>query len=98
MNCHQDAGHLELPGRWRIAHVAQETPALPLPALDYVLDGDSELRQVETELGVPPEAGHDGVLPAELHARFDALDGSAWPARRSGYRTSVSPPRSWISP
>ena len=30
---HADTGDLELPPRWVIAHVAQETPALPTPAL-----------------------------------------------------------------
>jgi ATP-binding cassette subfamily F protein 3 len=33
-----------------IAHVAQETPALPTPALEFVLDGDAELRQIEHDL------------------------------------------------
>ena len=38
-----DRGDIELPGRVRIASVAQETPALPGPALDFVLGGDAEI-------------------------------------------------------
>lgn len=36
--------------QWVIAHVAQETPALDTPALDYVLDGDAELRTLQAQL------------------------------------------------
>ena len=41
---------IDLPARWTLAHVAQETPAVPTPAIDYVLDGDRELRDVERAL------------------------------------------------
>ena len=77
---HQDAGDLDLPPRWVIAHVAQETPALPIPALDYVLDGDAELRQVERDLQAA-ETAHNGTRQAELHARFEAIDGYSARAR-----------------
>src|SRR6185312_4112713 len=35
-----DAGELEMSGKLRLASVAQETPALPDAAIDYVLGGD----------------------------------------------------------
>ncbi|MEE4378946.1 MAG: ATP-binding cassette domain-containing protein [Candidatus Competibacteraceae bacterium] len=76
----QDSGDLNLPAGWRIAQVAQETPALRIAAIDFVLDGDSELRRVEAELHAA-EAGNDGVQLAELHARLDALDGYSAQAR-----------------
>ena len=38
-----DAGDIGLPAKLRLASVAQETPALPDPAIDYVLGGDVEL-------------------------------------------------------
>jgi ATPase subunit of ABC transporter with duplicated ATPase domains len=66
--------------RWVIAHVAQETPALPTPALEFVLDGDAELRQIERDLHAA-EIAHDGTLQAELHARFDAIGGYSARAR-----------------
>ncbi len=77
---HQDTGDLDLPPRWTLAHVAQETPALPTPALDYVLDGDAELRQIERDLRAA-EATHDGARQAELHAHFDAIGGYSAHAR-----------------
>ncbi len=77
---HPDAGDLDRPPRWTLAHVAQETPALPIPALEFVLDGDAELRQIERDLQAA-EAAHDGTRQAELHARFDAVGGYSARAR-----------------
>ncbi|MBL8248671.1 MAG: ATP-binding cassette domain-containing protein [Candidatus Competibacter sp.] len=77
---HADVGDLELPPRWVIAHVAQETPALPTPALEFVLDGDAELRQIERDLH-EAEIAHDGTRQAELHAHFDAIGGYSARAR-----------------
>src|SRR5438552_1339632 len=42
-----DAGGVELPPKWTLAHVEQETPAVETPAIDYVIDGDRALREVE---------------------------------------------------
>ena len=75
---HQDAGDLELPPNYVIAHVAQETPALDMPALDYVLDGDLELRAIERELAA---SMHDGLKHAECLARLEHIDGYSAPAR-----------------
>ena len=47
---HSDAGELELPPHTVIAHVAQETPAVEQSALEYVLDGDRELRETQQKL------------------------------------------------
>lgn len=44
------AGDIALPPSWRISHVAQETPALPDSALDFVLQGDEPLQAIEREL------------------------------------------------
>ncbi len=71
---HPDAGDCRLPGAWTIAHVAQETPATDRAAIDYVIDGDRELRQVEQALQAS-EANHDGHRVAELHARLESIDG-----------------------
>ncbi len=77
---HTDTGEVELPPQWRIASVAQETPALARAALDYALDGDAELRVLERELAVA-EAAHDGLRIAELHDRLHAIDAYTAPAR-----------------
>ena len=73
-----DAGSIELPARWTLAHVAQETPAVASAAIEYVLDGDRELRDVERALAV---AGTDGAVLAELHHRFEAIGGYGARAR-----------------
>ncbi len=85
---HADRGDLEWPPNWVLAHVAQDTPALPDAALDFVLDGDSELRQIERDLAVA-EAHHDDADDANaageqiglLHSRLGEIDGYAAPAR-----------------
>ena len=73
-----DAGAIDLPPRWTLAHVAQETPAVSTPAIDYVLDGDRELRDVERALAM---ADHDGAQIAELHHRYEAIGGYGARAR-----------------
>lgn len=77
---HQDAGECSLPAAWVIAHVAQETPALNSSALDYALDGDKELRQLEVALA-DAEARHDGEAIGHLHDEMARIDGYAAPAR-----------------
>ncbi len=77
---HAEGGDLEIPAVWRIGHVAQDTPALPTPALEFVLDGDTELRAVEAAL-LDAEDAHDGHLIAELHTRLQDIDGYAAKAR-----------------
>ncbi len=71
-----DAGSIALPPSWTIAHVAQETPAVAVPAIDYVLDGDRELREIEGALAAA-ERDHslDGEALADLHHRFDDIGG-----------------------
>lgn len=77
---HSDAGDLELPPRITIAHVAQETPALAVPAIEYVIDGDRELRQLQQQLA-QAEADHDGTRIADIHAQLDHADGYSANAR-----------------
>jgi len=79
---HQDTGDLDIPSTWSIAHVAQETPALPVSALDYVLDGDVELRSIQRRLD-EAETTHDGHLIGELHTRLQEIDGYSATARAS---------------
>ncbi|MDP1605790.1 MAG: ATP-binding cassette domain-containing protein [Rhodocyclaceae bacterium] len=77
---HPESGDLEMPAVWRVGHVAQETPPLPAPAIEFVLDGDTELRAVEAGLAVA-EATHDGHRIAELHTRLQDIEGYAAKAR-----------------
>lgn len=77
---HPEQGDLEMPASWVVAHVAQETPALAMPAIEFVLDGDVELREIEAAL-VAAEANHQGELIAELHQRLSDIEGYSAKAR-----------------
>ena len=75
-----ESGTCSVPTHWRIATVAQETSALDRSALDFVLDGDDELRAIEQALADAERAG-DGTRLGELHERYAALDGYGAKAR-----------------
>ena len=70
---HADEGDVTYPPTWTVAHVAQETPALSRSALDYVLDGDVELRRLETQLAAAEEA-HDGNEMGRLHGELGRVE------------------------
>ena len=77
-----DAGAIDLPATWTIAHVAQETPPVDATAMDFVLDGDRDLRAVEASLvaaELDPE--HCGEALADLHLRYEAIGGYSARAR-----------------
>ena len=75
-----DSGDCYLPADWRIAHMRQEVDTLERIAVDYVLDGDVRLREVQREL-VGAEAAQDGAAQARLHAELDSADGYTADAR-----------------
>jgi ATP-binding cassette subfamily F protein 3 len=69
-----DAGALDVPAGLRIASVAQETPALPDAAIDYVLGGDVELAAALADEARAQVAG-DHAAAAAAHHRIDAMGG-----------------------
>jgi ATP-binding cassette subfamily F protein 3 len=69
-----DSGNFDRPPGLAIAHVAQELAETPVAALDFVLDGDRELREIERALAAA-ERVDDGVALGELHARYAAVGG-----------------------
>ena len=73
-----DGGNFTYPGNWQLAWVNQETPALSVPAMDYVIDGDREYRKLEAELNAANER-NDGHAIATVHGKLDAID--AWTIR-----------------
>ncbi|MDO6706205.1 ABC transporter ATP-binding protein [Photobacterium sp. 1_MG-2023] len=75
-----DAGQHSVPSHWELAWVAQETPALERPALEYVIDGDREYRQLEQSL-LAAEQADDGNKVALLHDKLDAIGGYSIKAR-----------------
>jgi len=71
-----DAGDVAVQSGYVLASVAQDEAPDPRAAVEFVLDGDRELRAVEAELAAA-EAAHDGARVGLLHARLEALDGYA---------------------
>jgi ATP-binding cassette subfamily F protein 3 len=69
-----DAGELDMPAKLRLASVAQETPALPDAAIDYVLGGDEELAAAMRD---EADAGDRGDMEAmaKAHHRIEELNG-----------------------
>ena len=79
---HLDEGDFSMPPGLEIAHVAQETPGTDRSALDYVIDGDQQLRRLQ-KLTQAAELADDGMKQAELHAALETIDGYTAQARAS---------------
>lgn len=75
-----DTGDLSMPASWSVATVRQETPSLEKSALDYVMDGDKEFRQLEQEL-TQARVDDDGNREATLINKIDSINGYSLPAR-----------------
>ncbi|MFB1015422.1 MAG: ATP-binding cassette domain-containing protein, partial [Alteromonadaceae bacterium] len=75
-----DTGDLSMPASWSVATVRQETPSLEKSALDYVMDGDKEFRQLEQEL-TKARVDDDGNREATLINKIDSINGYSLPAR-----------------
>ena len=71
---HADHGSVSIPESWVIAHVAQETPAVDIAAIDYVLQGDDEYMRLQQQLLIA-EADHDGHKQSEIHDKLAAING-----------------------
>jgi ATP-binding cassette subfamily F protein 3 len=70
-----DAGHFEMPGNLTVAHVAQELDAVERPAVEFVLDGDTELRALEARIATAEAGDHDGTKLANLYTQYAAIGG-----------------------
>src|SRR5690606_33118771 len=69
-----DRGDLDVPSRVRIASVAQETPSLPDPAIDFVLGGDDVIHAV-IKAEAEANAREDWEAVAEAHQKLAELGG-----------------------
>jgi ATP-binding cassette subfamily F protein 3 len=77
-----DAGEVHLPDDWVLAHVAQETPASDKSAVQYALDGDTELSALTRRIDTA-EQQQDGAALGQLHAQLNAIDGYSAHSRAS---------------
>src|SRR3990167_8348529 len=77
---HADSGDLDIPAQWKFAHVEQETPTYNKSALDFVLDGDTELRTLEEQLYIA-EQENNGLKMGALHEKMHIIDAYTAPSR-----------------
>jgi ATP-binding cassette, subfamily F, member 3 len=77
-----DDGELGLNPDDRIAHVAQESPNSSRSAVDFVMDGDIELREIQANIAADEANTGDGGEGVHiLYERMEAIDGFAAEAR-----------------
>ncbi len=81
-----ERGDISMPNGWVIAHVAQETPPSDQTAIDYAMDGDTELRSIEAALAAEtdspnPDPAKHGEILAHLYEQMEHVGGYAAPAR-----------------
>ncbi|MGB1029969.1 MAG: ATP-binding cassette domain-containing protein, partial [Pseudoalteromonas marina] len=69
-----DAGNCSIPKDWSIASVKQETPALEISAIDYVLQGHPEYYALRIALR-EAEQNNDGDTQAKVHIQLENMKG-----------------------
>lgn len=65
-----DKGDVKIPRDWVMAHVSQEAPANERPAIEHVLDGDEEWRDLDQKIQNPD---HPRFL--KFQSRYEEIDG-----------------------
>ena len=93
----QDAGDLSLPAGWRIASVEQEIHADERPAREFVIDGDTHLRELQARRAT---LGDDqGTQIAETEAAL--VEAGAWSAASRAEQLLAGlgfKPQEWMRP
>ena len=69
-----DSGDFSIQSGFVIAHVAQELAATEQAAIEFVIDGDKELRDIQQKIAQAEEK-HDGHRAAELYAELETIQG-----------------------
>src|ERR1700722_18166088 len=75
-----DKGEISLPAALKTAHVEQEVAASGRAAIEFVLDGDTELRSVQAAIE-DAERRDAAMALAELYSSLEAIDGYRAKAR-----------------
>lgn len=70
-----EGGDVSLPKNWAISWVNQETPALEISALDYVIQGDREYTGLMSQLEKANQENNGNQI-AMIHTQLDTID--AW--------------------
>ena len=74
-----DQGDCNIPKDWRIAYMKQEVDHCDRRAIDYVLDGDQQLRELEGKIATCTAS--NGEQLAKLYAQLENIDGYTAKAR-----------------
>ena len=82
-----DAGDMHLPNHWRIAHLAQESEHSTRSALDFVLDGDRQLRELQHKIA--NDDGSDGEQLSHWYAQLEDIDGFSAESRAAQLLTGL---------
>jgi ATP-binding cassette subfamily F protein 3 len=69
-----DRGDIDLPAALKVAHVEQEIASSERPAIEFVLDGDVELRTVQAAIA-DAERRDAAMALADLYSSLEAIDG-----------------------
>lgn len=69
-----DQGEFSMPDKISIAHVRQDADPVATPAVDYVLEGDSEYCHIQAQLMIAEEK-QDGHAISELHHQLQDIGG-----------------------
>ncbi len=92
-----DAGAVFIPAGWRIASVEQEISDNNLPAREFVIDGDTQLRTIQAERAGTPDS--DGHRIAELEAALVEADAWSAPSRAEQLLAGLGfAPDQWLRP
>ena len=75
-----EEGDVRLPRSWTVAHLVQETVPSPVSALEWTMDGDRPLREIQRRIEAA-DAGGDHQRLAALYAELETLDGYTAEAR-----------------
>ncbi|MDX8412513.1 MAG: ATP-binding cassette domain-containing protein [Mariprofundales bacterium] len=77
----EDRGRFHRKKKLAIAHVSQETPAVDVSAITYVMEGDAELSQLHRAIAEAEQRDENSVQLIQLHDQMQQIDGYAAPAR-----------------
>jgi len=72
----EDGGTVYLPKEWSLAHMAQEVGESERRAIDYIIDGDPELRALEEQI-----VSAEGERLGRLYENLESIDGYSAEAR-----------------
>ena len=69
-----DSGQLTIPAKLNISHMQQEFELDDISAVEYVIDGDTQLRQLEQSL-INAEKQDDHRQIVKLHEQIEVIEG-----------------------